>query len=83
MIEIWGRDGCSYCEAAKRLCETRNYKYQYYKLNEHFTRDELLEMFPTAKTFPQIKVSGSHVGGYNELTTYLEETGYNGTGHTL
>lgn len=83
MIEIWGRDNCGYCEAARELCEIRNYKFRYYRLGEHFTREELLEMFPTAKTYPQIKVGGAYVGGYNELTTYLEETGYNGTGHSL
>ncbi len=83
MIEIWGRDGCGYCEAAKNLCEERHYKFQYYRLGEHFTREELLETFPTAKTYPQIKVAGTHVGGYNDLTRYLEETGYNGTGHSL
>lgn len=83
MIEIWGRPGCGYCEAAKRLCEQRSLPYNYYQLGEQFAREELLEMFPTAKTYPQIKVGGTYVGGYNELTTYLEETGYNGTGHTL
>lgn len=83
MIEIWGRTGCGYCEAAKKLCEDRGLTYKYYQLGEHFSREELLEMFPTAKTYPQIKVSGSYVGGYVELNTYLEETGYNGTGYTL
>lgn len=83
MIEIWGRPGCGYCEAAKQLCEDRDLKYKYYQLNEHFTREELLEMFPTARTYPQIKVAGNSIGGYNELNTYLEETGYNGTGFTL
>jgi glutaredoxin len=83
MIEIWGKDGCGYCDAAKNLCEMRSYKVQYYKLDRDFTRDELFEMFPDAKTFPQIKVAGKHVGGYSEFTRYLEETGYNGTGHTL
>lgn len=83
MIEIWGRTGCGYCEAAKELCEQRGLVYQYYQLNEEFTREELIEQFPTAKTYPQIKAAGTYVGGYAELTTYLEETGYNGTGMTL
>lgn len=83
MIEIYGKDGCSFCDAAKNLCEIRTYQFCYYKLDKDFTREELLEMFPTARTFPQIRVAGKHVGGYNEFTKYLEETGYNGTGHTL
>lgn len=83
MIEIWGRTGCGYCEAAKKLCEDRNFKYKYYQLGEQFTREELIEQFPEAKTYPQIKVASLYVGGYSELTRYIEETGYNGTGMTL
>ena len=83
MIEIWGKSGCGYCEAAKRLCEQRNFSYRYYQLSEHFTREELLEKFPTATTYPQININGIHVGGYAELGRYLEDTGYNGTGWTL
>jgi len=40
-------------------------------------------MFPGARTFPQIIVGGTKIGGYDKLGNYLEETGYNGTGHTL
>jgi glutaredoxin 3 len=83
MIEIWGKDGCGYCEAAKKLCETRNLPYCYYKLGLEFTREELFETFPTAKTYPQIKVSGIAVGGFDGFCQYLEDTGYNGTGITL
>jgi len=83
MIEIWGRDGCSYCEAARELCERSHLKYRYYKLNENFTREELIERFPQAKTYPQIMVQNSYVGGYTEFAKYLEETGYNGSGYTL
>jgi glutaredoxin len=83
MIEIYGKPQCPHCDAAKRLCESRNLKFKYYQLDTDFTREEVLEMFPGARTFPQIKVSGSSIGGYDKLGSYLEETGYNGTGHTL
>lgn len=83
MIEIWGKPNCPYCERAKALCETRNLKYTYKQLDVDFTRDEILETFPGAKTFPQIIVGGVKIGGYDKLGIYLEETGYNGTGHTL
>jgi|TARA_B110000503_G_C6953734_1_gene332092 glutaredoxin len=83
MIEIYGKLGCSYCERSKALCETRNLKFTYYQLDADFTRDELFERFPTAKTFPQIRIASNVIGGYNELVKYLEETGYTGTGHSL
>lgn len=83
MIEIWGKPNCGYCERAKALCESRNLNYVYKQLDVDFTRDEILSEFPEAKTFPQIKVNGTKIGGYDKLGTYLEETGYNGTGFTL
>lgn len=83
MIEIWGKPACPYCEAAKRLCESRNLTYVYKQLDVDFTRDEVLETFPGARTFPQIIVGGTKIGGYDKLAPYLEETNYNGTGYTL
>ena len=83
MIEIYGKPNCPYCESAKALCEMRKLKYKYYQLDVDFNRNELLEMFPNAKTFPQIKINNTAIGGYDKLGPYLEETGYNGTGMTL
>lgn len=67
MIEIYGKQMCSYCEAAKQLCTTKGLEFIYRELGKDFTREEVLEMFPGARTFPQIKVNGNSIGGYNEL----------------
>jgi glutaredoxin len=83
MIEIYGKTQCPFCDRAKALCESRQYEYKYYQLNEDFTREQVLEMFPGARTFPQIKVGGKSIGGWDQFPQYLEETGYNGTGHSL
>ena len=83
MIEIYGKPACPHCDQAKRICEQRELEYKYFQLDTDFTREEVLEMFPGARTFPQIKVNGTSIGGKDQLSTYLEETGYNGTGHTL
>lgn len=83
MIEIYGKPQCPFCDKAKMLCETRGLKYTYKSLGSDYSREELLEMFPGARTVPQIKVNGVAIGGYDKLGPYLEETGYNGTGHTL
>lgn len=83
MIEIWGKENCAFCSRAKSLCETRDYEYTYKQLDVDFTREQVFETFPNARTFPQIIVGGNKVGGYQELLSYLEDTGYNGTGYTL
>ena len=83
MIYIWGKPQCGYCEAAKRLLDSREIQYEYKQLGVDFEREDILAEFPEARTFPQIVINGLKIGGYDQLGTYLEETNYNGTGHTL
>jgi len=83
MIEIYGKPQCPYCEQAKALCEQMKLEYVYKSMGTDLIREELLEMFPEARTVPQIIINGTKIGGYNELVKYIEETGYNGTGMTL
>ena len=82
-IEIWGKQLCSFCDRAKYICESRGYNYVYKELDKDFTREQVLEEFPGARTFPQIKVNGNIVGTYMEFEEYLENTGYNGTGYGI
>jgi len=67
MIEIYGKPQCPYCDRAKALCEQNDYEYIYNQLDVDFTREELMEQFPTARTFPQITVDGVNIGGYDQL----------------
>lgn len=67
MIEIYSKPACPYCVKAKNLCEQRGLEYTYKMLDEDFTREQLFEEFPTARTFPQIRVDGNAIGGYTEL----------------
>lgn len=71
MIEIWGKAACPQCEAAKKFCENSNKEYVYKQLDVDFTRNEVLETFPQARTFPQIIVNGEKIGGYNNLIEYF------------
>ena len=43
----------------------------------------MLETFPNARTFPQIVINGTNIGGYNELVKYIEDNNFNGTGYSL
>ena len=83
MIEIWGKTQCPHCEQAKAFCEKNQYDFVYKQLDKDFTREEVFETFPGARTFPQIIVGGNKIGGFDSLKNYIEETGYNGTGLTL
>jgi glutaredoxin len=32
----------------------------------------MLEMFPTARTFPQIRIKDENIGGYDQLVEYVK-----------
>ena len=83
MIEIYGKPMCPFCDKAKALCEQKGLDYNYKSLGTDYQVNELLEMFPGAKTVPQIIVGGNKIGGFDKLEKYIEETNYNGTGYSL
>lgn len=74
MIEVYGRDGCSYCEKAVNLLEMKRTPFTYFKVGKDLTVEELLEKFPGTKTVPIVVVHGMKIGGYSELAGYIEET---------
>ena len=72
MVEIYGKTQCPFCDKAKALCEREDMEYTYKQLGEDFGREEMLEIFPNARTFPQIIVDGNKIGGYTELKALVD-----------
>ena len=71
-IQIYSKPQCPYCDMAIRLAEqvtheTAGYTYNKYMLDIDFTREQLFEKFPTARTFPQVTINGESIGGYTEF----------------
>ena len=67
MIEIWSKPQCPFCYKAENLCIQKKYEYKKYMLDVDFTREDLFEKFPSARTFPQITIDGELIGGYTEF----------------
>ena len=76
MIEIYGKKPCPFCDRAIQLCEKENLEYTYKLLSKDFNREEMLEIFPNARTFPQIKIEGKSIGGYTELVEWHGDPRY-------
>ena len=72
MIEIYGKPQCPSCVKAKQLCEMRQLSFEYKQLGTDFDREEIMEMFPGARTFPQIIVDGEKIGGFTEFKALVD-----------
>ena len=69
-VEIYGADGCSFCEKAVELAEELCLDYTY--IDSNTATIEFSRLFPGAKTVPQILVNGEWVGGYSDFEEVME-----------
>ena len=68
-VKIYSKDNCIFCTKAKAVLSSHN--PQVLMLDEDYSRDQFFEMFPTAKTFPQIIINGEKIGGYHVLERWM------------
>ena len=78
MYTIYSKPSCSYCLQAKQLLEMKQLPFVYKQLGADYTLQELLEVSPDAKSFPQIFVVDENgnkelVGGYSKLVEHLKQ----------
>tara|TARA_R100000951_G_scaffold81782_2_gene69492 strand:- start:435 stop:659 length:225 start_codon:yes stop_codon:yes gene_type:complete len=73
MITIYSRPGCKWCETSKSLLELKGLEYNELMLDVDITVDQLKTLVPGAKSVPQIMSDNIYIGGYKELTEYLEQ----------
>jgi len=72
---VWSKENCPHCQQAMSLLDSRNIEYEVRKIDGvNWTREQLLEEVPTARSVPQIFMYGELVGGYTELQAYIENT---------
>lgn len=70
---VYSKDFCGFCDRAKRLLEMKGIKYEERKIGHGWTKEQLLEHVPTARTVPQIFLDGLYVGGYDELKKKFDQ----------
>ena len=68
---IWSKDNCQYCIKAKTLLDLKCVQYEERKIGAGWTKEQLLEAVPTARTVPQIFLDGALIGGFTELQKHL------------
>jgi len=76
---VWSKENCPHCDQAKAMLRQHDISYEERKIGEGWTKEQLLESVPTARSVPQIFLYGKYIGGHTDLDNYLQE---NTTGST-
>jgi glutaredoxin len=71
---LWSKYACPYCDQAKALLTSKGIQFEEKKIGDGYTKEELLEAVPTARSVPQIFLDGELVGGFTELRKKLTES---------
>ena len=71
-VIVWSKYHCPYCDQAKALLNQKGIKFEERKIGDGWTKEELLEAVPTARTVPQIIIDGKSIGGFTELKQHLQ-----------
>jgi len=68
---VWSKYNCPYCEQAKSLLKMKNIEFEERKIGDGWTKEDLMEAVPTARTVPQIFLDEELVGGFDDLKRKL------------
>ena len=70
---VWSKENCPYCLQAKALLTQKGIEFEERNITAGtWTKDQLLEAVPTARTLPQIFLDDNYVGGFTELRKHLQ-----------
>jgi glutaredoxin 3 len=69
---VWSKYHCPFCDQAKALLTQKGIEIEERRIGDGFTKEDLLEAVPTARTVPQIFLDEKLIGGFQELKQYLK-----------
>jgi glutaredoxin len=69
---VWSKYHCPYCDQAKALLKQKGIVFEERKIGDGYTKEELLEAVPTARTVTQIFLDGELIGGFTELRKHFK-----------
>ena len=70
---VWSKNACPFCDQAKGLLKMKGIEYEERNVNTNWTKEQLLEAVPTARTVPQVFLDDKLIGGFQELKKYFDE----------
>jgi len=68
---VWSKPMCPFCDKAKALLKKKGINFEERLLGSDWTKEQLLEAVPTARSVPQVFLKGEYIGGFNELEKHF------------
>jgi glutaredoxin len=69
---VWSKNACPFCDQAKNLLKLKGIEFEERNISTDWTREQLLEAVPDARTVPQIFLDQQLIGGFTELRKHLQ-----------
>jgi glutaredoxin-like protein len=69
-VSLFARIGCPYCARAKAMLKDHGIDFEEIALGQNVTMHSV-RAFTGQLTVPQVFIDGKHIGGSEELATYL------------
>jgi glutaredoxin len=69
---VWSKNACPFCDQAKNLLKLKGIEFEERNISTDWTREQLLEAVPDARTVPQIFLDEELIGGFTELRKHLQ-----------
>ena len=71
IIEVYSKDYCPYCKAAKSLLEQLGWRYKEYEVTQNWKKHQEMIRRSGRKTVPQVFIDDQHIGGYDDFSAYV------------
>tara|TARA_Y100000114_G_scaffold155800_1_gene180949 strand:+ start:2389 stop:2613 length:225 start_codon:yes stop_codon:yes gene_type:complete len=70
---VWTKPGCTFCDMAKGLLKQKGIEYEERNIGSGWTKEQLMEAVPTARSLPQIFLDDKYIGNYEHLKSYFSQ----------
>ena len=70
---VWSKMMCPQCTSAKQLLKLNEITYEERMLGDGWSKEQLLQAVPNARTVPQIILKGKLIGGYDQLREHFKK----------
>jgi len=73
-VEIYSKDWCPYCDAAKALLQSKGVDYVEHDVTHHPEKEAEMRKRSNRRSVPQIFIDDVHIGGFDDLAA-LDQAG--------